>query len=980
MKTVADLFANTPVVLGKTGQTDRHFVHVEKTPGDTPDGAATWIKSVEPGQLQNEYWVAREKNLLLLLKKLPQVARLRKDDDNSDTAFHTVRTRDAGIPLDAWLKLKPQHIASGRTLEHPFAHVGAFLRLARGILTALKAIHREGVVHANLDASNICLPYHPFPFDFETGLRPEYPQVCLIDFMFAVSSTLRLYRPLAVRPLAPPSTHSAQLRQALEADQAAQRADAIQSIDYSVDLYALGHILEDIFQRGLIYPGNMQSQMEMTIYNLIHELLGFDDGISDQVSERYGATLPHDVYIKRIDNMLALDPSHTSEDQDLLLLDPAQLLDDEPETALPSDEPASEPHQPAPDHKEPAGEPLLMTASQPAKEAPVAVATPSYIEVNKWLVVAGLVLAEVLGFIYHDGDKVHLDILLSILLTLAIAGGLFAALMLLVPRRHLFQYVHGTDTHGQDPRFAGLAPGAAPVLREEDYIHLSPVAVIAILGSLQLSALFYAHGDSMGLDVLPTILLTLVAGLGFAAAKIAYDRFVTPKPLKLVDDDEPETEAAAPVTAPVANTADDHLTEAAAVADAGTADVRAGDDDRTERAAAVAIAAVAVATLPEPVPTETPAELPEAAPAPDLAQAREPAPEPVPAVAVAEEEARAPVAILADSPAPVEALPLAARTLDDGRDEGAAALAVAEQDAAAAKHLELDNRIVIVVVLLLLLLFFWLSRPGQDDESGAPVAVAPAPEISEAPVVDLGLPEVPPAEAEVAPAVTPDDGALDSLLSSPAQAPAKPRVTAVRPAKPAAAKPEKAEASEAAAAEETVAETAPATAAPEAAPAEAPKVAETVAKPAEAPAEKPKAAKPLGNSLAEAQNIMGWHYFKGITVSKDHPEALNWFRKSAQMGNASGQFNLGMMYANGYGTAKNYQEAARWFKLAADQGKANAQLNLGLMYLAGRGVEQNTQEGMRLLQLAADQGDKNAQANLDALARGNKPLPETPAP
>ncbi|HEX5360342.1 MAG TPA: hypothetical protein VFW49_04530 [Fluviicoccus sp.] len=1031
MKTVADLFANHHVVLGKTAPSDRHFVHVEKMPSADDGSACIWVKSVEPGQLQNEYWVAREKNLLLLLKKLPQVVHLRKDDENSDSAFHTVRTRDAGLTLDTWLKLKPQHIASGRTLEHPFAHVGAFLRLTRGLLTALKSIHREGVVHANIDSGNLCLPYEPFPFRFDGGIRPDYTNICLIDFMFAISSTLRLYRPLPVTPLAAPSGHSTQLRHALETDAGLQRAEAIQEIDYSVDLYALGHLLEDIFQRGLIYPGNMQSQMEMTIYNLIHELLGFDEGIPAALAEKYGSTLPHDIYIKRIDNMLTLDPHVDNNDHDILLLDPAQVLDPE----APEEEvmPVATPHQPA---EEPHGghlpaDPLLVTASPESTAADVNTAAPvsggltSYLEINKWMVVFLLVLVQGMHFIYQDGDKMNLDILPSLLLMVGIAAALIGAALLAIPRDNLLKYVAGDDalTGGG----SGLAdPGQTP-LRDDEYISVNAVVIVALLLTGQISSVLYEHGDSMGLDVMPSILLTLLLGGGLSAFKIWYDKFVTPKPLvRVTEDEDQDTEIAVPAAV-----------AASVVAGVASADTEDRPDTPVEAAADTDILAAAV----EPEPAElsdVAAELTEPEPVAAVAAvaalvaadaaavtvaeagfpALEPEPEPehaetvvenAPADIVPETPAASNIPVVTvetpdvDAPPPEPApaattgstattgpeddavvLPLAART--GHPDEAPAAVAADGSATAAEGHLELDNRVVIVVVLLLMLAFFYFSMPRNGGNENALPPAPAVPEVAEAPVAedDLGLPEAAPALEPEAPAAMPADSAvLDDLLQSHA-----PAARAARPKPAKAVKPGVTPAATETAAAQTAAE--PAATETEAAPAEAtpaavaatPAAAEAAETPvAEKPAEKPAVAvtaapaRPLGNPLAQAQNIMGWYYFKGINnVPKDHVEALKWFHKSAQLGDPSGQFNLGMMYANGYGIGKNQTEAARWFKLSADQGKANAQLNLGLMYLSGRGVPQNTAEGMRLLRLSAEQGDKNAQANLDAIERSGKAL------
>ncbi len=49
-------------------------------------------------------------------------------------------------------------------------------------------------------------------------------------------------------------------------------------------------------------------------------------------------------------------------------------------------------------------------------------------------------------------------------------------------------------------------------------------------------------------------------------------------------------------------------------------------------------------------------------------------------------------------------------------------------------------------------------------------------------------------------------------------------------------------------------------------------------------------------------------------------EALKWYRKAAEQGNADAQNNLGFMYLNGYGVPQDNVQAHMWFNLAAAQG------------------------------------------------------------
>ena len=70
------------------------------------------------------------------------------------------------------------------------------------------------------------------------------------------------------------------------------------------------------------------------------------------------------------------------------------------------------------------------------------------------------------------------------------------------------------------------------------------------------------------------------------------------------------------------------------------------------------------------------------------------------------------------------------------------------------------------------------------------------------------------------------------------------------------------------------------------------------------------------------------------------------------------------MYAKGLGVAIDYAQAVSWFQKAADQGNAGAEYDLGVAYLDGHGVKQDTAHALILIRKAADQGDPTAKANL----------------
>ena len=58
-------------------------------------------------------------------------------------------------------------------------------------------------------------------------------------------------------------------------------------------------------------------------------------------------------------------------------------------------------------------------------------------------------------------------------------------------------------------------------------------------------------------------------------------------------------------------------------------------------------------------------------------------------------------------------------------------------------------------------------------------------------------------------------------------------------------------------------------------------------------------------------------YNNGEGVQQDYAEAVNWYRKAAEQGDAFGQSNLGFMYELGNGVPQNYVLSHMWFNLAA---------------------------------------------------------------
>jgi TPR repeat protein len=68
-------------------------------------------------------------------------------------------------------------------------------------------------------------------------------------------------------------------------------------------------------------------------------------------------------------------------------------------------------------------------------------------------------------------------------------------------------------------------------------------------------------------------------------------------------------------------------------------------------------------------------------------------------------------------------------------------------------------------------------------------------------------------------------------------------------------------------------------------------------------------------------------YTLGHGVPKNYAAAASWYRKAAEQGHASAQFNLGLMYSSGGGVPQDYVQAHKWFNLAASRFDATAKVN-----------------------------------------------------
>lgn len=108
---------------------------------------------------------------------------------------------------------------------------------------------------------------------------------------------------------------------------------------------------------------------------------------------------------------------------------------------------------------------------------------------------------------------------------------------------------------------------------------------------------------------------------------------------------------------------------------------------------------------------------------------------------------------------------------------------------------------------------------------------------------------------------------------------------------------------------------------------------------------------------ASAQNTIGECYAKGEGVEWNISQAINWWRKAAQNGNAKAQVHMGNAYEHRYyhddTTPYNGKEATKWYRMAAEQNNAEA-----LYEMAKHTKDRN--ESIQWLKKAAEKGYQKA--------------------
>ena len=135
---------------------------------------------------------------------------------------------------------------------------------------------------------------------------------------------------------------------------------------------------------------------------------------------------------------------------------------------------------------------------------------------------------------------------------------------------------------------------------------------------------------------------------------------------------------------------------------------------------------------------------------------------------------------------------------------------------------------------------------------------------------------------------------------------------------------------------------------------------------------------------AECQYMLGLQYIANLIVEKDYRKAVYWLEKADKQGHAeaherlgSTQYDLGNSYYYGwYNLAEDKTEAAKWYEKSALNGYAEGQREIGHCYLHGVGISANPEKAIYWLKKAVGQNDPEAKTILALMYMHGNHLPE----
>ncbi len=123
----------------------------------------------------------------------------------------------------------------------------------------------------------------------------------------------------------------------------------------------------------------------------------------------------------------------------------------------------------------------------------------------------------------------------------------------------------------------------------------------------------------------------------------------------------------------------------------------------------------------------------------------------------------------------------------------------------------------------------------------------------------------------------------------------------------------------------------------------------------------------LYSELAEEGDQVAMNNLGCLEENTD--KKIFWFKKAAESGSCTAQYNIGIYYKGGIGVEQSYQEALRYMEMAAKSGYEPAMIEIARLYKNGYGIEQDTAKMLQWYEKAITNGNVTAMLEVASLYR-----------
>lgn len=126
-----------------------------------------------------------------------------------------------------------------------------------------------------------------------------------------------------------------------------------------------------------------------------------------------------------------------------------------------------------------------------------------------------------------------------------------------------------------------------------------------------------------------------------------------------------------------------------------------------------------------------------------------------------------------------------------------------------------------------------------------------------------------------------------------------------------------------------------------------------------------------------AMFLLATKYYYGDGVAQDAVRAVEYLKRSAELGDIESAQLLAIAYRDGEGIKQDYEKCVKWFLVAANAGLTDSMYSLFLRYKNGQGVQQSINQAMNWLIRASNAGHSISQRILgECYYYGDNGLPE----